>query len=422
MKSRLPILLLTILFVLPSGGARAGTWSKRDVSVPRPTAMPPSHEWSPTFLRLVYDSRRRVVVGIGGHAKPSLSYLPVSEYDSSTWISRYDGSTANTPPYRSIGNAVFDTRRNVTVIFGGWVGNTQNPLNELWEYDGTWWTQRTWEGPGPAKSVSVPMCFDPVRGRTICLTLHKTGGVWETWEWTGDAWDRGPDLTGVNDGSLTAMVFDTARNKAFVYTTAQGSDFEKTFEYTPGPVANQGVWTNVPISGAPFEAKQGVALVYDPYRERVLRHGGRFVSGIYSYIDATYEWDPAQARWTLIAFLPELGRGGAGICFDTHRILTVLYGGVRVWLEDGKLGRTTTYTDTWEFVDNRPGETWVDFGYTGAEVGSPQQPWNSLAEALVHAPSRGEVIFKMGVSSETPISWSGPLHFKAWNGQVTIGK
>lgn len=424
------LLWIALILLTLSANAEAG-WTKRDVSVPRPLNMPPSWEWHPYPLTLVYDSHRHVTVGIGGHSgtggpyDPSLYYLAVSEYNGNSWVSRYDGSAANTPTFREIGNAVFDSKRNVTIIFGGWVGSTEHALNELWEYDGTTWTQRTWTGPGPAPSEDVPMAFDPIRGRTIFLTLSAAAGTWETWEWTGSAWDRGPDLTGVNDVSLTKMVFDIGLNKAFVYTAAYGDIYEKTYEYTPGATAAQGVWQNVPISGSQYESYYGVSMVYDPYAQRVLRHGGRAYTQIYGYEDATDAWDSGLSRWNLVDHIPEYGRAGAGMCFDLDRVTTVLYGGIRVYVDNTGVGRTTNYTDTWEYTDNSPGGTWVDFLYAGTQNGLPQQPWNTFAEGLIYAPYGGTIYIKSGTSAERLLSSNyrtGPVTVRAWNGPVRIGQ
>ena len=122
--NRPPLLIaLSLALVLPEIG-RAGDWVQRSVSLPRPTSMPPSHQWFPAdFLDLVYDSWRRVTVGLGGYANPPLYYLAVSEYDGVNWVSRYTGSASNTPTFRKVGGATFDSWRGVTVVFGGWIGS-----------------------------------------------------------------------------------------------------------------------------------------------------------------------------------------------------------------------------------------------------------------------------------------------------------
>jgi hypothetical protein len=65
--------------------------------------------------------------------------------------------------------------------------------------------------------------------------------------------------------------------------------------------------------------------------------------------------------------------------------------------------------------------TWVDFTYSGAERGTVEEPFNTLAEAVNAAPEGGLVNIQTGSSSEV-ITISKAVTLKAWYGTVTIGQ
>src|SRR5262245_15092243 len=60
-------------------------------------------------------------------------------YDGSTWTQL---ATATTPTARLHMDMVFDSARNVWVLYGGQSGGGGGALSETWEFDGTSWTQR----------------------------------------------------------------------------------------------------------------------------------------------------------------------------------------------------------------------------------------------------------------------------------------
>jgi subtilisin family serine protease len=64
---------------------------------------------------------------------------------------------------------------------------------------------------------------------------------------------------------------------------------------------------------------------------------------------------------------------------------------------------------------------WVDFTYSGAERGTVEEPFNTLAEAVNAAPDGGLINIQSGSSSEV-ITISKAVTLKAWYGTVTIGQ
>ncbi|MFW5653979.1 MAG: hypothetical protein ACOC0P_08020, partial [Planctomycetota bacterium] len=81
-----------------------------------------------------------------------------------------------------------DRRRGVTVILGGLEGN------ETWEWNGTNWTLRTFDGEIPTPRWS-DLAYDSSRG--VCVLAageysNRWGDWWrtDTWEYDWNEWQR----------------------------------------------------------------------------------------------------------------------------------------------------------------------------------------------------------------------------------------
>jgi hypothetical protein len=347
--------VLVVLLGMPeSAHGQCTQWADTGTpGPPRPFFVAESWGWRSPFGDMVYDSRRHVSVLFGGYTTNRVTtYLFTHRYDGTSWVYEDLPLSSPLPLFRLAPALTFDTARGRTLMFGGFDGPIG--FDDLWEYDGTFWYPIPKSGPWPRAAASNPMCYDPYRGRTIMLGASLTVGRWETWEWTGSAWQRGSDLAGAGGSAVTRMVFDIARNRAFVYTQSDSDIYERVFEFTPGATAAQGVWHSVPIAGSPYPTHLGSSLVYDPLRQQIFRIAGRLVNDIYSYEAQTFVWSVALSKWAQISItsdgLPV--RGGAAGVYDTARDRLVLYGGFRVYNSGAN---ATTYTDTWEYRQDSPG-------------------------------------------------------------------
>ena len=71
-------------------------------------------------------------------------------------------------------------------------------------------------------------------------------------------------------------------------------------------------------------------------------------------------------------------------------------------------------------VDAQLTEVWVDFTYPSIEIGTPAQPFDTLAEALSSVDPNGAIHVAPGASHET-LSITGPVTIQASSGLVRIG-
>ncbi len=255
---------------------------------------------------------------------------------------------------RSEFGTCFNTARGTLMLFGGFIGFTYR--NDFWEWNGSRWSEIKHPGAWPLASNFDSMIYDSGRDRVILLHALNDlpNGLYQTWEWTGTAWEQGPNLGPVGGQGRPAFCFDSGRGRGLLYAIDWDSIFEETWEYIPGATAAQSRWQQVAVSGAPFEGHIGVGLAYDSYRRQVIRQGGKAPSSLYSYLEATYAWDAAASKWTIIGAMPSSARrGGSALCFDPDLGQMVLYGGFRLDPPDNSF----YFTDTWQLLRGEPG--WV---------------------------------------------------------------
>jgi hypothetical protein len=72
------------------------------------------------------------------------------------------------------------------------------------------------------------------------------------------------------------------------------------------------------------------------------------------------------------------------------------------------------------FRPSKQGQIWVDFNYTGLEVGTFSEPFNSVSEGVNEVDLNGTVMIKTGSTSETP-TITRALTLKAFGGPAVIG-
>ena len=325
---------------------------------------------SPPALRrpiMIDAPSRRSTLLLGDSGTGTLQFY---EWDGSNWTSR----TGSAQPSGAEVAAAWDPGRNRLVVFNG----------ETWEWDGTAWTKRnpvttpqigyrysmayhagfrriilhggtktatTWSWDGtdwqllrsntrPAPRSLPGMAHDPVRGRTVMFggldpsqmfPLYPAG----TFEWDGRSWTRRqlPTEPAAREG--LAMVYDSNRGRIVMFG---GRDFSTTFQDTWEYRA--GAWTKRSIAGP--SQRWGHAMAYDGTRRKVVVFGGYNQSPL----DDTWEFD--GTTWTKRSPTNRPApRQGHSMAFDPVRNRVVMFGGDR-----GSAQPARTFGDTWEWDGN----------------------------------------------------------------------
>jgi len=132
---------------------------------------------------MVYDSYRQVVVMFGGRDGLEEAFGDTWEYDGQGWRQI---ETVESPPTRYGHGMVFDSNRNVTVLYGG-VASLSQRFADTWEYDGENWFLRDGLSKTPGGREFPIMIFDPSRQATLLLVGAMLDDMWS---YNGEEWQK----------------------------------------------------------------------------------------------------------------------------------------------------------------------------------------------------------------------------------------
>ena len=184
----------------------------------------------------VYDSRRDRFIAFGGSVGDGSTYGDTWEFAGSTWAK----VASQSPPARQAHAMVFDERRGRTVIFGGTgsyrPGQQPPRLGDVWEFDGRSWGAREFaNGPGPRTSPGAG--YDSKRGVTLVFGgVDSSGFLGDLWAWTGMEWRK---LAGASSGgpaprAMGQLAYDQRRDRVVLFGGRKGwpdGDLNDTWEW-----------------------------------------------------------------------------------------------------------------------------------------------------------------------------------------------
>lgn len=321
-----------------------GSWELRQ---PEDGVKPPNR----SNFAAAFDTARGCLVLFGGLISGNVGKTDeVWEWDGSSWHLAVPGDTGGdgNPVARYGASLAYDESRSVSVMFGGRVAD-KSPLSDTWEWNGEEWNAVT---PADPEGDGNPAAgYDHVfswHGRRETILLYGgSGGQTDTWEWDGTSWAlAGPDPEG--DGNPEPrkqhrMAADTTRSRVALFgasTPDINGDGKKTWEW------NGASWRLVSDGSIPMGLREP-GLVYDSLRQVSMLFGGQALWG-----DTVWEWDGTD--WTEPPMADPENDGNPhsissdlAMVFDSHRGVTVLYGGKYAFQ-----GQNLIFGDVWEWDGN----------------------------------------------------------------------
>ena len=278
---------------------------------------PCCHEWQETStsggplaregFSAIYDSVRNVTVVFGGCHPSYQECNPLSdtwEWDGSAWSFRTDSGPA--PRYDSF--VAFDSARGVVVLYGGWLG-TRGSIDEArdtWEWNGVEWSLRS-----TTSSIGQPLAieFDPTLNRIIKPA---------TWGWNGSTWSQINNANTSGIGRRAMMVHDVARGVVMLAGGSFTNPERSTWEW-------QGTAWALKDHDGPFIGTDLAA--YDSDREIIVTLGaygsGYLENG--SYVGSLMaEWD--GVKWGSHATRTRPRGLSQGLVYDTARHQLTAFG------------------------------------------------------------------------------------------------
>lgn len=299
---------------------------------------------------MTFDSGKKRVVLLGGLA----ANAPVNdtwEWDGDNWTQVADIG----PQPRSDHALAYDSARKRIVLFGG-VQKTSSSttyFNDTWEWDGTEWTQV--EDSGPAPRSGMGMCFDSKRSLTVMFGGNNASSQFnDTWIWDGVSWTQEDD-GGPTPRTRHGMDYDSNRDRVVLFggssvTTKQVQVWHQgswwfqsgyyetqtinTWQYMNDTWEYDGtMWTRVEDTGP--SPRYGSGFVYGD--KVILLFGGKDATNAFK---DTWQWD--GQHWTQRQDIGPAARGDVGAAFDRDRNHMVIFGG------SGPTTSPITFGDTWE--------------------------------------------------------------------------
>jgi len=271
---------------------------------------------------LVYDSKRRVSVLFGGanyHRRLDDTWV----WDGRIWSERSAGGVI---PGLWSASGAYDSLRDRVVVFGG--AERGSGLNDAtFEFDGTTWAKVECEGPGTRNHL-WQMAYDSRRGRVVLFggsriyevddDIVGTPPEADTWEWDGRAW-RQVASGGPPPSASYGIAFDSARGVTVMLVVgAEGGAFGETWEW------DGAAWRFAANSGPRREIVASMRMVYDSDRRVVVSVGCRWDLKEPEF--ETWEWDGVE--WRELDLDPEPDpRGIYQATYDEARGRLVVVGG-----------------------------------------------------------------------------------------------
>jgi len=174
---------------------------------PRSPATRPPARWTHA---LAYDSKRGMTVLFGGMNASMAVFADTWEWDGTNWTKR---SPAASPSARRSHALAYDSKRGVTVFFGGQDYN-RIPYSDTWEWDGTNWTQRKPINVPVARSLHA-LAYDLKRGVTVLFSG-------DTWEWES-AFALAAQTAGRGAGDLSLSISSFPQTATHVQLLVSGT-------------------------------------------------------------------------------------------------------------------------------------------------------------------------------------------------------
>jgi hypothetical protein len=337
-------------------------WIDRTQTWPTPNPLP---RWSHA---MAWDAIRNRVVVFGGSDEPSHFMDNLWEWDGTAWTER---ALAMRPVGRLGHGLVADPANGRLLAFGGdsWIGF----LSDLWRLDATGWRQLSpglmpTPGPMPAGDIA----WDERRGVLVWHVLNGTAAApAETWEFAGDRWRLAAGWPGQWRYPMR-LAWLPSRQRIVLHQGARyPADPAETWEF------DGAAWTRLQPATLP-DLRSDFAMATDPRLDRLVLFGGYGALGIGA---ATWLFDGTNwSRATPPTSPP--ARVAHGMALDAARHRVVLFGG-----SNG----TARLGDTWEW----DGATWQQ--RTPAAAPTPREDHD-----LAFDPARRRIVLYGGIDPQGP--------------------
>ncbi len=204
------------------------------------------------------------------------------EFDGATWTEKTKNGAAGSPPARDKAGVAWDFTGNKLIVFGG-QGASGALLNDMWSWDRqtNTWTDLTPASGNPSARRFTSIAHDPqTTGMVMFGGLDAVGHQNDTWVFLNGAWTKIPS-TGAQTPS-TRRQHHLVRRPDFmdvILIAGQDVTLPKPTRFRTDVWKLSGLaWTQIPTTTAPAATVANDAT-YDEARQRIILVGGNGING-----------------------------------------------------------------------------------------------------------------------------------------------
>jgi len=274
------------------------------------------------------------------------------EWNGFVWTPGPSVSSTTLPPRTSCGLA-YDQKRARTVLYGGFRAASQNggPLGDLWEWDGVSWTPKTTAAPSPGLRYQHSLVYDTNRQKVVflggivddlSLTYHDVSPD-EVWEWDGTAWSQrwfGTPAVGNSSlgGSWNAIAYDPTHHVVIENSPFGGQP----------PWLWDGTQWRQKLAPRNVPARSYASLFFDDQISQAVLFGGSLLENSTLLLNDTWLWNGTEWQNASPATSPS-ARFHHTAAYDRKKSKGLLFGGF-----SRANSPSTVLGDTWSWN----GVTW----------------------------------------------------------------
>jgi hypothetical protein len=263
---------------------------------------------------MAFDDVRKTIVMFGGKAgTPNAELLNHDGFKFTTT------SPGTKPPARFSMGFAWDTFRHVGVLFSG-SNNASGAFSDVWEWNGTTWTQRCEGSPAgdvcgalPPSRTELSLAFHASRREILLFGGSGLGGsLNDTWVYNGTTWSQcvvggaGCNLVVGPDGAPPAgrgpqLAYDPTRDRTVMFVN--DGLVNQTWEWTGRSWVKR--LSSTPGDPETPPTSLDTAMVFDPSRGAVIE---TVASTDFNEMQ-TWLWDGATGRWRKLDVVDPEGDG-----------------------------------------------------------------------------------------------------------------
>lgn len=240
-----------------------------------------------------------------------------------------DGSWAAlaAPSGRYGHSAIYDSRHDRMIVFGGWDGDRRNEVWSLSLNGPSTWTLLAPSGTAPSRRYAQAAIYDSLRDRMIVFggdDGHSRNDVWALSLSEPTTWSQIVPAGGVPPGRFGhTAIYDAAADRMIIFGGKDSLSRNDTWALA---LSGAPTWSEL-APDAPLAKRYRHAAIYDPPRNRMVIFGGRGDS----FGENLETWALALSgtpTWSQLApFVTPPAREGHAAIYDAAHDRMIVFGG-----------------------------------------------------------------------------------------------